>query len=334
MVGQIDRVSWVVAAFAAICPGLAWGTIPTTTYESQQRLPADNQWQPAIELPQGDPLTDPLGFSPAEQRLFADAEDGQLDEHSLIEAALIAGGMNNSDRLIHYHHCFSTLCEELHCCISPQMSVIERIETIHRLLHKQVLQSYDADATQLAAVFDTGIYNCASGTILFIALAEKVGLTAQAIELPGHVRALVSDGATQWEVEITSPQWNEAIRRFSDIANENESPRSEDAKKITDASGLIAMIYYNQGIDAFHRQQFAESIAFNRRALLLDSTNQTARGNLLASVNNWALALCNSGKLKAADRLLTNGQKYDGNHQAFMHNAAYVQRLQMKNRAQ
>jgi hypothetical protein len=102
-----------------------------------------------------------------------------------------------------------------------------------------------------------------------VALAAECGLEAQAIELPGHVRALIPGGNHRWEIEITSPVWNEAVRELD--------------------------LSYNQGIDAFHTSDFAAAIAANRKALLLDSNNAKARGNLLAAVNNWALALCQTG---------------------------------------
>jgi tetratricopeptide (TPR) repeat protein len=365
---RIYQFPRLLVAVAVTWPALAWATAPSRPFDSwsrglnQSHLTDDHRQSAVreIELPQGDPLSTPLVFSPSERRLFVDAEDGQLDEHSLIEAALIAGGLDHPQDLARYRSRFDALCSELRRQITAETTVLNRIETIHRLLHQRVLRFYEADATNLAAAFDQGIYNCASGTLLLIALADNLGLEMQAIELPGHVRAVATDGAERWEVEITSPVWNEAIRRLDDVYNVNKPQRHGDAERAIDSLeianssltrsplhpftpsssstqrrevsriGLIAMTYYNQGIDAFHTQRFAEAIAANRKALLLDPANREARGNLLASVNNWALALCNTGELQAAEELLAAGQKYDAAHQAFTHNAAYVQRLQMQ----
>jgi tetratricopeptide (TPR) repeat protein len=359
---RIYQFPRLLVAVAVTWPALAWATAPSRPFDSwsrglnQSHLTDDHRQSAVreIELPQGDPLSTPLVFSQSERRLFVDAEDGQLDEYSLIEAALIAGGLDHPQDLIHYRSRFDALCSELRLQITAETTVLDRLETIHRLLHQRVLRFYEADATNLAAAFDQGIYNCASGTLLLIALADNLGLEMQAIELPGHVRAVATDGAERWEVEITSPVWNEAIRRLDDVTHENEPQRRRDAERATDSFltrsplhpftpsssstqrrevsriGLIATTYYNQGIDAFHTQRFAEAIAANRKALLLDPANREARGNLLASVNNWALALCNTGELQAAEELLAAGQKYDAAHQAFTHNAAYVRKLRVK----
>ncbi len=48
-----------------------------------------------MDMPSGDPLADPLIFSAGERSLFLDAADGRLDEHSLIDAALVACGEDN-----------------------------------------------------------------------------------------------------------------------------------------------------------------------------------------------------------------------------------------------
>ena len=90
------------------------------------------------------------------------------------------------------------------------------------------------------------------------------------------------------------------------------------------------MIYYNRGIDAFNERRFGDAIAANRRALMLDSDNQIARGNLMAAANNWALALCDAGYFAEAERLLTDGQQFDPGHLAFAHNAAHVQQMWRK----
>ena len=95
----------------------------------------------------------------------------------------------------------------------------------------------------------------------------------------------------------------------------------------TSALGLIAMFYYNRGVDAVYHSRYAESVAANRKALLLDPNNATARGNLLAAVNNWALALADTGRFEEAELLLADGRRYAPDHLPFVYNAAHVQRL-------
>jgi hypothetical protein len=317
---QLPRI---VAVAVVAWPALAFGFVPAGKIEGlpsvlKRTAPTSVR---GITLPQGDPLTASLALSAAEQHLFDDAEDGRLDEHSLIEAALVASGAEKPDEIKFYADQFAALQIEARRLCETLPDAIAKAEAIHRLLHTQLLRRYDADTTNIATTFNSGVYNCASATLLFVSLAADVGLNVQAFELPGHVRAAVTEGDNQWEVEITSPKWNEAVRQL-----DAEVTNRRDVSPI----GLIAMVYYNQGIDAFHDRQFAAAIAANRRALLLDDNNREARGNLLASVNNWALALCEARQFDAAEKLLANGLKFDASHQAFTHNAAYVRKLRMQ----
>jgi hypothetical protein len=319
---QLSRI--VAAAFVA-WPALAYGFAPVGKIDGlpsvlKRTTPTSVR---GIALPQGDPLTIPLQLSAAEQRLFDDVEDGRLDEHSLVEAALVASGAENTDEIKFYADQFAALQAESRRLCETLPDAITKAEAIHRLLHAQLLRRYDADTTNIAATFNSGVYNCASATLLFVSLAADAGLNVQAFELPGHVRAAITEDANQWEIEITSPKWNEAVRQL-----DAEIPNRRDVSPI----GLIAMVYYNQGIDVFHDRQFAAAIAANRRALLLDDNNREARGNLLASVNNWALALCESRQFDAAEKLLADGLNFDASHQAFTHNAAYARKLRMQAR--
>ena len=56
--------------------------------------------------------------------------------------------------------------------------------------------------------------------------------------------------------------------------------------------------------------------------------NATARGNLLAAVNNWALTLAAAGRFNEAENLLAAGSRFAPEHLPFQHNAAHVQRMQ------
>lgn len=316
--------AWTFAVIAVWCTP-TWATAPAGKIDLQPlRLVEPNAASNGIiSLPQGDPLTAPLALTGAERRLFTDAEDGRFDEHTLVEAALIAGGIQDLHEVRRRLDRYANLSQELKQLCGAEVAAIEKAATIHQLLHRQLLRRYDAGATQLTSALDDGVYNCASATLLFVALAAECGLEAQAIELPGHVRAMIPVGDHRWEIEITSPNWDEAVREL-DLSG--AQPRS------VAPAGLIAMIYYNQGIDAFHTSDFATAIAANRKALLLDSNNAKARGNLLAAVNNWALALCQTGQLEGADLLLKAGIKFDAKHAAFTHNAAYLKQLRINSR--
>jgi tetratricopeptide (TPR) repeat protein len=297
----------------------------------------------AVELPRGNPLADPLDLRSGEAELFADAPDGRLHRISLVDAALVACGADDLTTIEDARRRIAAARNDLKQLMAMRATALngredvnglQRVELVHRVLHQRLLTGgYNANATNLAATFNTGVYNCASATLLFVALAADLRIDVQAIELPGHVRAMVDCDDQQYEVEVTCPVWRDSILRVDDAAGRgemNEAAVSESAARSgrpISTLGLVAMIYYNRGIDAFNERRFGDAIAANRRALLLDPDNKIARGNLMAAANNWALALCDAGYFAEAERLLADGRQFDPGHLAFVHNAAHVQRM-------
>jgi tetratricopeptide (TPR) repeat protein len=312
--------------------------------------PGGESWRPApgsADLPHGNPLTEPLELSAAERALFVDAADGRLHRLSLLDAGLLACGVEDSSSINIAHEKVAMARDQLLQMVAttPPLSAagerqsLERVRLIHQVLHQRLLfGGYDANATNLAATLRTGIYNCATATLLFVTLAGEVEVQAAAMELPGHVRAIVECGGQEYEVEVTCPVWSDAVRPVRTtnkmLGGENDAfSGSEIPRREISALGLVAMIYYNRGIDAFNGHRFSESLAANRRALLLDPENKIARGNLLAALNNWALQLCDEGYFAEAESLLSAGQQYDPQHLAFIHNAAHVQQVWEKMQA-
>jgi tetratricopeptide (TPR) repeat protein len=303
-----------------------------------------------VKIPPGDPLIDELPFSPAERRIFADVSDGSLDECSLLTAALVACGRDDAAAIEQCRSVFDAAGSEVRKRAGNASTTIERIEIIHRVLHDRLLRGgYDANATDLAETLHTGIYNCASATVLWIALAKELHLDARAVEMPGHVRVVVDGDRSLLQIEVTCPLWPDAMRPIPNVDNADLTSATGSASATTpndahigktsgavreiSSPGLLAMIYYNRGIDAFNERRYADAVALNRKALFLDAGNQIARGNLLASINNWALALGDAGQFAAAESLLDDGRRFDPNHAAFIHNAAHIDRLRVQSQS-
>jgi hypothetical protein len=305
--------------------------------------PAGNPPKSKIESPSGNPLTDRLTFSQTERLLFDDVADGRFRKLSLIDAGLIASGVDDPSVDSRAERQFAEAVNEIKRAYDGELRIdgndvrpsqtLARVERVHHVLHQRLLRGgYNADASSLATTLETGVYNCASATLLFVALAQEMNLDAQAVEMPGHVRAIVNCDGQQYAVEVTCPVWADAIRPKNDLENSlgvDQTWRSVRGSQERDVSsaGLVAMIYYNRGIDAFNTGRYSDAIIANRKALLLDAESRNARGNLLAAVNNWALALGDEGDFAAAESLLDFGQQFDPQHLPFSQNRAHIEQL-------
>ena len=298
--------------------------------------------RPGVELAILDPGDARLPFSafaayegqvgPLEKRLFADAADGRWDEHDLLTASLLASGVDQPEALHRYHRQVAALVDELRRSGAVAGSPIDEARAIFEFMHRRILVAgYARNCTELADALELGRFNCVSATVLFNCLAERFGLRVCGLETPGHAlsRLILPDG--RLDVETTCPRWFELAhdpRRQAELVErtlgaEPAGPPRGPCREVCGPQ-LAAMIYYNRGVDRLAEQRFADALADNAKALRLDAASATARGNLLAALNNWAIALASDGRYTDACARLEEGLSFDRGYAAFSTNYAHV----------
>jgi tetratricopeptide (TPR) repeat protein len=253
-------------------------------------------------------------INPLEERLFADAADGRLDEHSLLSAALIAGGADDGEAIAGYQRYFDSLAEELRESGELTGSPKQRIKVIFNFLHSRVLYGgYDIECTDPRMALDRGRFNCVSATLLLNCLARDCGFYACALETPGHVMSRVYLPGGSLDVETTNGFYNGATTARA------------DARELSDVS-FVAAIYYNRGIELLAQRDFAAAASANAKALQLDPSSRVAWDNLLVTINNWAISLASQRQFEAADALLKQGLSLDPDFDLFSRNSSLLRR--------
>jgi len=330
--------AWMGVLWAASFSGGAaeGGSIPSG-------LPSEAQ-QPAGELSILGPveigpaaaryrlLEGPL--APAEVQLFADAADGRWENFSLLGAALVASGVSDAAALARYEKRLASLADELRPSVQSARSPRQQAQAIFEFMHERILRGgYRLDSTSLAASLDQGQFNCVSASVLFNCLASRFGLCARGVEIPGHAmsRLVLPDGTI--DVETTCPTWfrlmddpqrqAELLAQAIGAGRAGPVPSPADAREVSPVE-LVATIYYNRGVDFLAQKQFRPALAVNAKALRLDPASQTARGNLLATLNNWAIALGNEKRCVEAVDLLREGLQLEPGYPPFATNYVYV----------
>jgi transglutaminase-like putative cysteine protease len=254
------------------------------------------------------------GSRPAhfDRQLLADADDGRLDEHSLIGATLRAGGLISPQDLASLEGRFELLAGQMGVELQDLATAHERTVAIHRLLHERVFSEYQTDASDVAETLRSGAYNCVSASILFVELARRFGLDAHAVQLPEHVRCeVIVDGATV-PVEMTSIGAPLAARA-----------KSGRVRVLSDVE-LLATVYYNRGVKAFDTGDLDAAIRLNTLALELDPDCRPARANLLAAINNRVVQLVQHHEHSQASVLLEQGLRVAPAYKPFLTNRAYL----------
>jgi len=268
---------------------------------------------------------------PLEERLFDDAADGRLDLFSPLDAALIASGIGDAKTLRCYEVRLAVLIAELDASGNVAGGPRERARAVFEFMHCRVLVGgYRIECTDLRTALDDGRFNCVSASVLFNCMAGEFGLEVCGLEIPGHMMSRVTLPKGSLDVETTCPGWfrlmgdpdRQAAAVKKTIGEISSNARSQ-TREVSPVE-IAAMIYYNRGVDLLAEKRFAEAANANAKALRLDCNSTTARGNLLATLNNWAIELGGSDRHAEAVDLLRQGLSFDPDYEAFSLNYVHV----------
>jgi tetratricopeptide (TPR) repeat protein len=250
--------------------------------------------------------------------LLADAADGRLDQYSLVEAALVVAGTSDRVELRRLGKKFDALADEAVRSLDSKSPAQERAAAIRQFLHERVLDQYRSDASNVAETLRNGSFNCVSASVLFVALAQRCGLNAHAVQLPEHVRCEVIADGLAMPIETTAL-----------IAGGGQPlglpSRRRPARTLTPVE-LIATIYYNRGVAAFDSGNLQAAIDLNTIAVELDPDCRQARDNLLAAINNRVVELVKGNESGQALQLLDHGLEIAPRYQPFLTNRDYLTR--------
>ncbi len=314
---QIRRLGRSAAAWIACA---AFGLTLLTTLAAQA-----NETGP---LRGDDPrLSEYLLLSPAERVLFSSVQTEAFNEAGLFEASLVASGVQDAARRQAYQDQLKRLIDRLQSEISADGDEFDKALAVFEWMHKELLYGgYDLKASSLAEVLDHGKFNCVSSVVLYQCLCRAVKISAYGIEVPAHAFCGVQFADRAIDVETTCPTWFEVLtdpkRRqasLEEVLGSQHNSSYVQRRKLSPA-GIIAILYYNRGVEYVEGRQFALAVDANLKALLLDPASATSRGNLLAAINNWALDQAERGEFEPALEMLERGIQVAPEHDLFHSN--------------
>ncbi|MDR2344441.1 MAG: hypothetical protein LBE18_00075 [Planctomycetaceae bacterium] len=306
-------------------------------------------------------------IDPVEKALFQDAQDGKWDNFNLFRAAMVAEGERDPAKIKNYESKLDAILQRVKTKNQNSSNKNNRsgeiiTRQLFESLHSEIMNNqYDINCTNLSRVFETGKFNCVSATVLFNVLGEKANLNVCALEMPGHALSRVYFNNREINIETTCPDWfklkdaenkealaaattkriaksESAIPNPPAGANMNKTDvtesekleaASKESRKITPVQ-LIATIYYNHGVDLLNDKKYAEAAMSNIKALYLDPESETAWGNLMVAINNWAIELSSGNSTNGIKRydlaaiLLDQGWYIDTSYEKFKTNQLHV----------
>ncbi len=316
------RAAQCLAWACLLAPALAWASSAANPGLARQISPASRPTPYAAFEGQ---------LSEQERRLFADAADGHLDHHTPLAAALIASGPTDAEQLRRFETQFEAWIGQFDRSETIGGAGIEDAAAIFEFMHHQILVGgYHRDSSDLRETLATGRFNCASASLLYYCLATHFGFEARGLELPGHAMIRLVLEGRPFDVETTCPRWFQLrddpktqAQLIARVRGNRPGAERVPPREVTPIQ-MAAMIYYNRGIDLLAGRQFAEALAANAKALHLDPASTTARGNLLATLNNWSIRLGETEQYAEAANRLEAGLSLAPDYPAFAANYAHV----------
>ena len=263
-----------------------------------------------------------------EIRLFRAARDGKLGPWSFAEAALIASGITDAKRRKPYLAKLDALEAKARKALAGARTPFEKGKKLLTFLHAgPMAKGYELKQSRLSTLLDTGKFNCVSSATLYNVLGRRLGLDVRAVVVPEHVFSVLYNGKKRTDVETTNPRgFNpsrvplptaQAKKRGGPVYIRESYPH--DRREVGDL-GLLALSYYNRGVELGKKKRYHEAVLANFRALSLDKENAAAARNILAELTTWGVALSRGGHYEKALNVVAVGLRLAPRDNTLLHN--------------
>jgi tetratricopeptide (TPR) repeat protein len=260
--------------------------------------------------------------SALEQKMLADAEDGSLEHFSLWEASLIAAGVTTHEELNRRRAVLLSDAQRLRQQ-TRSLDKAQRARAAFDFLHRQYLTgSYHASCSDVRSTLDSEQYNCVTATILYHCLCRACDLEPQALATAGHVFSHFSDPPLG-RIETTCREWFTKGRLGRTGQPPVTAPHIDEPRGLSPVQ-LVAKVYYNHGVVELEARRFAAAARALSISCQLDTQDQAAKANLLATLNNWALAESNADNFEFAADLLLEGLQRSNDYEPLLANDLHI----------
>jgi len=270
-------------------------------------------WSVVAKLPE---VADYLPTKKIELALIQDANDGQFDEHSLLDAMLLAEGCDSEKQIKSHKKKIAAHIPSIKKA-AMKLSEKQQAKLVLEYLHKNVFTgNYKENCSSVSATINSGVYNCVSSSVIYAYFARALGLKICFERKPGHVYCLVMLDGKYHPIETTSRLWEKSTQAAS-LDSKSKAVRLSDTQ-------MVSLIYYNRGVALFQQLKYPQSIAVNFIALQFDPANQTASGNVVSAINNWSLDLYENKQYQIATQILSVGLTLDSKNKNLLTSEAFL----------
>ncbi len=219
-----------------------------------------------------------------------------LDPEDFLKLALLFSGVDSKDvpKWVKAIHNYSNpIIDEL----LTEPSVSKRAEALLLILHNSIFKKYREEETRLTILYNDGIFNCVSSSVMYMYMAEKAGITIVPVATPDHafcsiyVNDQIIDIETTTKYGFNPGEKKEFTNAFGDITGFSYVPPGHYTKRwdVSDKE-LLGFILSNQ-ISLLQRQQkFDQTVPLAMTRNALEQTPESEQF-LEDTFKNWGAFL-------------------------------------------
>ncbi len=275
-----------------------------------------------------------------EAALWQDLSDRSLDDRSLLQAAMIAGGCHQWTALAEGQAVFDQFCRARANGAANCETASQRAELLLQGMHEELLTgSFQEHCYRLDHTLSGQAYNCLTSTILFLCLCREFDVAAVPAGTSTHLFCRLRGDVTrdihttQTDRPAISPRYAADSRFEGPNQGSPGKEGTEDGQAVParrhsarqlDDAGLIALVYYNRGTSLLLKNEFRRAVRYLELSVQLDHANEEARRNLIVAWNSWALELCDQEQFSEAEAALTDCLAYDCEEQVTRQNLLHI----------
>jgi hypothetical protein len=238
---------------------------------------------------------DPSPFSfttPWEEQLFSKGAPADLTGR--VEALFNVDPTGNDGKVGAAVSQIKTFCEKINTPKLKKKPLEKRLKVIFSEVHSTFFRKYELVAG-FHKIFESGTYNCVSGTALYALVLDELGINYNIIEEPAHVYLVAEPGPSEILVESTDPRYGIAYvtegakqdyvkmlvqskmvteEEYNEKGYERVFSDLVGVRTVIDFKQVAAIQYFNEAIVLSEDEKLDEAVEQCRKAYALYESEQ------------------------------------------------------------
>ncbi len=261
-------------------------------------------------------------FIPSDYALEASKLGESMSDKEFMHFAFVFSEIQES-KIPAYMQKYNMLASKLKTELDGRrLSDFDKGEYILSFLHKNLFKTYREPITNLNNLFDSGVYNCVSSSIVYYALADRFNLAVTGVKTFDHAFCSVVVNGEIIDVETTSQygfnpgEKKEFENSFGQTGFVYTPPSNYRDRTSIGKTSLLSLILQNRIVELYKTQRFdtITHIAVNINALLQTEGSKEA---MIREFGNYAAYLSKRNQFGQGITFFSEAENYFGQHEQF-----------------